>query len=137
MSSSKPNLVHASEILSRYIFAKDHYSVLNQRIKYNAFMPPSSDLHISVFRTSHLSESDIWSIGEDISLKSDRILHGRGEVVAAEVRRLRLDIDPDNKPIHHANIVGWPEDKPQRQLIAQQLASVATLKLKPPQPNKG
>jgi hypothetical protein len=35
---------------------------------------------------------------------------------------------PAEPPLHHANIVGWPDnDKPRQKLIALQLAAVATL----------
>lgn len=122
--------VQSSEILSRYIFAESHYSTSDQRVMYTAFMPRSDDLSVSVFRTSGLSEHDVWSIGKSVGKVSDRGLHGRGDIVAAEVTGQNLDIDSDDDPPRHANIVGWPQEKHKRQQIAQILASVATLRLR-------
>lgn len=137
MFTFEPNPVQPSENLSHYLFAESHYDAMKKRVIYTAFMPRSDDLRVSVFRTSGLDEQYVWSIGEDVGQKSNRTLRARGDIIAVEVRKLDLDIDPDNNPPRHANIIGWPQDKPKRQLIAQGLASVATLKLGPPQSNKG
>lgn len=134
MSTSDPNLVQPDEILSRYIFAESQYRSSDHSIRHTAFMPPG-DLRLSVFRTSGLNERDIWGIGEDVGRESKRNLHGRGDFLAGEVTRVNLDIDPDDIPLRHANVVGWPPEKHRQQLIAQKLASVATLKLKPSQPS--
>lgn len=127
---SLPGPVQSSEVLSRYIFAKDHYSAADHRVMYTAFMPRSDDLRVSVFRTSQLAEHSVWSIGESVGKLSGRILHGRGDIIVAEVRRQSLDIDPDNSPACHADIIGWPKEKHKRQEIAQLLALSATLKLR-------
>lgn len=130
MSTFDPNLVRFGEILSRYLFAESQYRTSDHSIRHTAFMPPG-DLRLSVFRTSGLNEKDVWSIGEDIGQESKRTLHGKGDLIASEVTRVNLNIDPDNVPARHANVVGWPPEKHRQQLIAQKLASVATLKLKP------
>lgn len=137
MSTFELNPVQPSEILSRYIFAESLYNALEQRIIYTAFMPRSDDLCISVFRTSGLNESDIWTIGEGVGQQAKRTLHGRGDIAAIEVKKQKLNIDADNNPPRHANIVGWPQEKHKRQLIAQTLASSAILKLKLDQPHNG
>ena len=132
MPRFKADSVQSGEILSRYIFDKNWYRSFDQSVRYTAFMPRSDDLCVSVFRTSGLSERQVWSIGESVGKVSSRTLHGRGDVVAAEVRRQRLDIDPNNHPPRHANIVGCPQEKHKRQAIAQVLASSATLRLRTP-----
>ncbi len=130
MPRFEPDTVQSNETLSRYIFTETHYSVSDWRVKSTAFMPRSDDLRVSVFRTSGLSEPKVWSIGIIVGQKSDRTLCGRGDVVAADVTEQNLDIDADNRPPRHANIVGWPQEKHKRQAIAQVLASSARLKLK-------
>ena len=137
MPTFEPDSIQSSEILSRYIFDKNWYRGLDQSIKYTAFMPRSDNLRVSVFRTSGLSEPCVWNIGESAGQVSNRTLHGRGDVIAAEVRKQNLDIDPDNCPPRHANIVGWPQEKHKRQEIAQILASSATLKLRREQQSNG
>ncbi len=137
MPTFEPDSVQLSEILSRYIFNRSHYRIPDQSVMYTAFMPRSDDLRVSVFRTSGLSEPCLWNIGESVGQVSNRTLHGRGDVIAAEVRKQNLDIDPDNRPPRQANIVGWPQEKHKRQEIAQILASSATLKLRREQQSNG
>lgn len=130
MTIFEPDSVQSSEILSRYIFDKIHYRTSDQSVKHTAFMPPPDDLRLSVFRISGLSDHDVWVIGESVGQASRRTLRGRGDIIAAEVRKQDLDIDPDNSPPRHASIVGWPEDKGERTVIAHTLASCATLRLR-------
>lgn len=130
MPRFEAGFVQSSEILSRYIFDKNWYRSIDQSVMYTAFMPRSDNLRVSVFRTSGLSKPKAWSIGESVGQVSSRTLRGRGDIIAAEVRKQNLDIDPDNHPPRHANIVGWPQEKHKRQEIAQVLASSATLKLR-------
>jgi hypothetical protein len=86
---------------------------------------------VSVSRVDGLTESAIWEIGSDVASKSERALYGRGDTKAHEVRKVGLDILPEEPPPRHANLVGWPEnDKPRQKLIALQIAAVATLVLK-------
>ncbi len=85
---------------------------------------------VSVFRIDRLTESAIWKIGGDVASKSERTLYGRGDTRAHELRKVGLDILPEEPPPRHANVVGWPEhDKPRQKLIALQIAAVATLVL--------
>lgn len=130
MPAFEKDTVQFNETLSRYIFAEIHYSTSDWRVKYTAFMPLSDNLRISVFRTSGLTEPKVWSIGESVGQVKNRTLHGRGDIGAGDVKKQNLDIDPDNQPLRHANIVGWPQEKHKRQEIAQVLASSATLKLR-------
>jgi len=85
---------------------------------------------ISTFRISGLSNNKIWEIGENVGKSSQRTLHGRADVVALQVQKQGLFIDPDNNPEYHANITKWPPEKSERLSIAQELAAVANLELK-------
>jgi len=58
-----------------------------------------------------------------------RNLYGRGDIQALNILENNLQIDPDNKPRRHANIIGWPELKEERKSIAQELAAKASLRL--------
>ena len=86
---------------------------------------PDGRLETSVCRSHLLSEVQIWEICQtffDINAPKPAI--GRGEGQAETVFKVGLSFDPDGKPYHqHANIVGWPADKPAQKIIAQQLAA--------------
>lgn len=94
---------------------------------------PNKDLKLSVSRIGGLTENEIWGIGHkmvenSISIKT---FYGRGEIKISVVQKANLDIDPDDDPPHHANIMGWPKEKHEQQSIAIELAKIAELKLLP------
>jgi len=94
-------------------------------------MPPP-DLKLSVFRIDGISESEIWEIGlkEVIeSMSEPRSMHGRADIEAVNILKNNLQIDPDNTPPRHANIIGWPELKEEQKSIAQEIAAKASLRL--------
>jgi len=76
-----------SEKISRYIFSKKHCSVQKEKLKYAAFMPPTSHPNeISVYRISNLKESEIWDIGiKFVAEKSNRQLFGRGDMKVSDI----------------------------------------------------
>lgn len=55
--------VSPTEILSRFVTSKQHYRPSNNTIKWNAFMPDKKG-ETSVFRTSGISDNEIWSLGD-------------------------------------------------------------------------
>ena len=132
MPAFDPGFVDPTEMLSRYVLDKSQYRISDCSVKFTAFMPPD-DLCLSVFRTSGLSESDVWLIGKTVGTERNKTLHGRAEIVTLDVTKNNLDVNPDNNPPHHANVVGWPQEKLRQRLIAQILASRAVFKLPPVQ----
>jgi len=129
-----PREINSQEIISRYLTSKKWYSRVNDIVKPQAFMPPP-DLRFSVYRTDNLSESEIWKIGLKkviAKMKKPKTLYGRADIRALNILEINLQIVPDNKPLRHANIVGWPELKEERKSFAQELAKKASLKLHTP-----
>lgn len=124
------DFIRPEEPLSRFILSKSHFSKENQRVKYGAFLPASSG-ETSVFRTSELSDSQIWNLG-DIYVAQQRKMPalGRGDILSSVIFERGLKITADNNPPRHANIIGWPEEKSKQKLIAIELAANATLHLK-------
>jgi hypothetical protein len=117
-----------NENLARFIFSRKHFSRQQQRVKAEAYMPSRGE--VSVFRIDGLERTAIWKIGSDVASKREQTLYAHGDTKGSEVRRVGLDIRPDEPPPRHANIVGWPEnDKPRQKVIALQLAAVAALVL--------
>lgn len=122
--------VHTEENLSRFILSKNHFSILHQRVKYAAFLPLPNG-KTSVFRTSQLTDSEIWETGDkEVAQKRNMALLGRADISTYHVLYNRLRIIPDNDPPRHANITGWPEEKSEQKLIAMDLAEKAHLHLK-------
>jgi len=120
------NSVNGSEIIGRYIYSKQHYKTSNYTVRHGAFMPPP-DGRLSVFIISGLNENDIWSIGESLR---DSNLKARADITADSVHKSHLDIQVDNHPERHAEIVNWPEEHSAILLKAMELAKNAILRLK-------
>lgn len=96
-------------------------------MKPRAFDPPEN-LRLSVFRTDGLTIEEVWAIGQ--AHLYPRHIYGSANIKVSEVEDLDLLVDPDNSPPRHACIVGWPEDRAAQKSIAQQLAAIATLRLR-------
>ena len=116
--------------LARFIFSSGHFSREKQRVKHNAFMP-AADGKTSVFRTKGLKEEETWPIGEEVAEKRKQKLHARGDIVAADVSKVKLHAVPTETPPRHANIEDWPAEKSAQILVAIDLADAAKLFLKP------
>lgn len=126
-----PDLIDPEELVARYLTSSKYFSRERKAVKSVAFLPRDDNLQLSVFRTEGLTEAEIWKIGEEnVARLTHRNLHGRGDITASIVQAQGLHIDPDDSPRRHANIIWWPEDKPKRLEIAQELAASATLILR-------
>lgn len=117
-----PNDVSPQESLARYVLQRSYFRA-DGTIKHNAFMP-ARDRNTSVFRISGLKNAQIWEIGNRYVARQ-RPLLGRAQLVAQNVFDNNLEVEPDEPPPQHANITGWPEDRSECKMLAQQLAARA------------
>ena len=118
--------IRPTEALTRYVLDRTSYKPSEGRVRHNAFMPPSN-LRLSVYRSSGLSEATIWELGnQNVAAPRGKPLVGRADILASDVsdsdEALKLEPDPEPHPLH-ANIIGWPEQKDKQKLIALKLAS--------------
>jgi hypothetical protein len=123
--------ISGRETIARYITSKRWHSRKKNIVKPQAFMPPPNH-KLSVFRIDNLSETEIWKIGFNkviSKMNPPRNLHGRADILALNILENNLQIEPDNIPPRHADIVGWPELKEEQKSIAQELAAKASLML--------
>jgi len=114
------------EVLSRFIFSSSHFT--RERVKPGAFLP-TKELETSMFRGAGLDGGEILKAGDAVGLRTSRALKAWGDVRAGEVFTVGLAVRPDNVPLRHAAIIGWPGQKDERLSLAQRLAVVATLRL--------
>ena len=125
--------IQPSEWLARFIL-KRNYLRHDRTIKQDAFIPhPYPDL--SVTRHLQLSETQLWEIGHDVARQTSKTLHGRADVQVAvfQLHELRVVAAPLPENLNHANVTGWPAEKPAQKIIAQQIAAAAGMALEPPQ----
>jgi hypothetical protein len=113
----------ADELLARFIFQSNHIRG-DHSVKQNAFIPyPKPNL--SVTRHLGLAESELWEIGRKMADSRPATLYGRADVHASTITAQSLKIVPTATPRNHANITGWPPDKPSQKIIAQEIAAAA------------
>ena len=120
--------VDKNERLSRFLSSRSHYSSQKREVKFGAFIGPKDSQDLSIFRTSTLSETAIWSIGENALRKSSRGLKARADLLAECVFDIGLEVVPETSDHpRHANIRPFPVEREQRQSIARELALKSTL----------
>jgi hypothetical protein len=120
------------EPLARFVYDSSGFgknqSTDASRIKAKAFLPlfneKTSNFETSVFRVSGLSKK---IIRDELSLtaRSDKIPKGAGHIRVRHVLDAKLELDPNNIPERHANIVKWPTDKEDQKELAQELVNEA------------
>lgn len=119
------------EQLARFILYSKWIRSSDQTARPDAFIPhPYPDL--SVTRHLNLPEEALWRTGQNVADARTATLYGRADIYAAAARQQNLKIDPapvPNNP-NHANIVGWPADKPAQKIIALQLAADSVYRAK-------
>ena len=126
------NHIDSEELLTRYVFEKTYYRS-DGTVKHNAFMPNRNG-ETSVYRISNLNIDEVWNIGEHfVARKRNKELLGRTDIGAYHVLNNGLEVKAENDPHpRHANIIGWPEERPKQKMIAVQLAAKAELYLLSP-----
>lgn len=120
-----PAIPIPTDILTRYI-RTDRYIKADNTVRYNAFMPANNNT-TSVFNVTGLVDADIWAIA--VNYISSIV--GRADIQAEDVTNEGLQLDPNEPPVRHVDIIGWSEDKSQNQLKAKQIVRRATLHLVP------
>lgn len=118
--------VTSDEDLARFVVQRSHIRRSDQSIKPDAFVPhPHPDLSV----TRHLSavQAELWALGEEVAAMSGKTLYGRGDFQASVclVQRLVVRAAPVTGNPNHANVSGWPSDKPAQKSIAQEIAAAA------------
>lgn len=125
--------VGIDETVARYILQRSHIRSSNQTVKQDAFIP-NQNQELSVTRHLLASDEELWAIGESVASSTCKSLYGRGDVRTSQVaavssmcvaERLVVRAAPISGNPNHADILGWPADKPAQKAIAQELAAVA------------
>ena len=119
--------LHDQSRISRFVMQNSHIRSSDHTIKHNAFMPPNGRTDISAFHTDGIVELEVWDLGARAT--PGRTIRGRGDIEKIAISETALSVDYDNVPPRHLNIAGYPTDKDQQVLKAQELARRARLVL--------
>jgi hypothetical protein len=130
--------VSPDERLARFITV-EKWIRADHTVRQDAFIPPK-DLNLSVTRHLHMSQEQLWQIGQAvadaISEKRHAKLFGRADLTAVACTGINLRVEPFPIPGNpqHTHVTGWPLDKPAQKSIAQQLAAAASFVSKAAEP---
>lgn len=118
-----------SETAARFLIRSNQFALSHQRVRPQAFYPSKRDHRVSVFIIDGLEDPQIWYLGEEhVAKPQGRTVLARGELTGNQVSEVGdLRLNRDDHPPRHANIDGWPADKDEWKLLAQELAGMARL----------
>ena len=118
-----------TEDVSRFI-VQSRWVRQDRTIRHTAFLPNprTNPLATSVTMIGGLSSQEIWRIAQGVATSMGKDLHGRSDISAETLSSasLHLSITPTPQNPQHADITGWPDDKPNQLLRAQKLAAKAS-----------
>lgn len=117
--------IMSEEPLARFIFYRNRLRQ-DWTVKPDGFIPyPYPNL--SVTRHLQLTEIELWNIGRNVARQSGKTLYARADIRASDCERQRLLVTaaPVIENSNHANISGWPREKPAQKVLAQELAAAA------------
>lgn len=114
------------EGLARFILFPRHLRKADGAVtaRAEAFLP-YKHVELSVTRHRDFSEKQIWGAGKCVSVHRSLPLLGRADITAATARQQKLDVRPVEPPKNHADIIGWPREKPAQMVYAIELAAAA------------
>jgi hypothetical protein len=130
LDSGLPDHVGDDEDLARYLTQSSQFNAT--MAKPTAFLPNPKDRETSVSRHGGDPLEGLWALG--VEAAGSRNLYGAAIVKARVVRVAHLCVEPDEPPVRHAAIRGWPWDEADPELqkakqkeLAAVIASQAVL----------
>ena len=125
------------EELSRFAVEKNHFRA-DRSVRQKAFEPQTRQengnriVETSTFRTSDLSDSEKWLIGDrEVAEKRGKPILARSYIAVLSVKLVGLEVKPIEPPDRHAVIVNWPTDDAEIETKMKELAAAAMLAMRP------
>jgi hypothetical protein len=120
----RANQILATEIVSRFLTQSD-WIRQDDSVRPDAFVPhPYRDLSVS--RVLSLNDDQVWEIARRVAASIPKRLHGRLDSPAGlYADPLWVAASPIDENPNHADVTGWPKEKPQQKIIAQQISAKA------------
>ena len=123
------------ENVSRFVVQKQ-WVRQDLSIRSTAFLPnpKTAPLATSVTLIGGLTPKEVWRLAIGVANDMGKQLYGRTDINVKAVfsANLKLSLTPTSNNTSHADIVGWPEDKPSQKNRAQMLAAKASRLIRSP-----
>ena len=117
--------VDDAELLARFIVDGAHVRA-DGTVKPLLFVPYKW-VELSVNRHRDATEDETWTVGRQVAGNRQRSLIGRVDILTSDCRISPLDVKAvplDGNP-NHADIVGFPADKPDQMSLGVKIAAAA------------
>ena len=127
LPSGRSDIIGDSETLQRAIISKSQFTRTKRRVK-PALLSPNPHVELSVSRIEGLTPLQTRELADEVARKRGKNASlGYGEILPIGVREIGLEVEPDEPPLHHANITDWPSDKDPDEQRRRQLQVVKAL----------
>jgi len=114
--------VDGAEPLRRFITAKNWINRTTGNVKPVAFVPRETERGTSMYRVLSTREQVLWRLGTIIASGTHAgVLHGQSELRARKAASCGLDFELGRIPSLHVDMIGWPDSKSARLLLAEKL----------------
>ena len=133
--------VGLEEVVARYVLASKASKLVYEDgdAKWQLFCPYRY-VELSVNRHLLCSEEEIWQFGRGVAEHQGKTLQGRFDLRAGDCTVDSLSVKatpippPNDVPMNpnHADIVGFPETKPDQKVLGLKLADKAGKRIEPP-----
>ncbi len=123
--AKKALAIDDAETIARYVFFSDE--VRADGTPRPKLFEPDRQHECSVFRTDGLSKQEVQRIGDEVvSPNYGRLPYGHCDLFVAQVRNeVKMRVEVEEPPDHHACIRGYEQDKAAWKLQAAQLSQQA------------
>lgn len=135
---SLPGAVADAEGITRFLVWGNQFAASTGRVKPPALMPHANPqtgrAETSIYRTDGLPAEAIWRLGYQFveNIVAGRRIRARGFAAASIVTGQSLQFEANGVPHpRHADIIGWPNAKDARLMLATEIANVMTLETDP------
>lgn len=105
LPSGLPEQVADEEELARFLTSSNHFK--GEVVKSPAFLPNPKDGKKSVFRHGAKPREVLQSFARE-RMDPEVTVYGAAICTAAQVRSAELEVEAQEPPPRHANIINWP-----------------------------
>lgn len=109
-------------------FADERRKITQNSAKPKLFEPNKSG-NLSIFDLTNRTDQQVCELGvKYVAKPKGRRLYGWGKLSYLQIKQVGLQINKDDHPPGHANIIGWPDAVEDRKSKSQKLAKASKVK---------
>lgn len=111
--------------LARFLFSGE--VTKGGTVKPAGFMPRwiegTGRFELSTFDIEAMPKQTVFEIAQDVESARGRTCRGWAVLEVGGYLAAGLEVDPDDDPPRHVNVLGWPPEKERQKLVAQRVVA--------------